>query len=549
MQNLIKRLLSAVGLAMLPWALRRKKIIWSDNKERSLDRARAAEFSVFKSEYAHLVQGKPPVPLRNHAVVASVGIEGLYPTLVVINALRLAGYRVTFVLNRSWWLRKHLRLIEDVTVRFWDEFETDGDVLEFRPTDINHLKQFELRGVRAGRFAASTALRRLRTGSLDLSDPGIAEEAQTELRRAVQATEAAERILGEFNPDLVVLKDRGYTPNGQLFDLAIEAGIDVVTFNTAHRSDGLMFKRYRHGNRDEHPASLSRRSWDLLEKRPWGKEQRDRVHRELYECYGSGNWHSEIGTQFKSRVVDSRTLQQSVGFSGEKPIAAIFPHILWDGTFFWGDDLFETYEEWFVESIAAAIENDAVDWIVKIHPAHLIQNARDRYQGETTEEAAIRERFGKLPSHLRLLRPDTSLSTYSFYDLIDYCITVRGTVGIEAAVKGIPVLTAGTGRYDGRGFTIDSRDRDEYLAKLGELQKLSVPPEGQELAERFGYGVFVMRPLLLESVDLKFERDEVATARGRIRITDPDEWWSSRDVVALSEWLSNRDLEDFLAER
>ena len=33
------------------------------------------------------------------------------------------------------------------------------------------------------------------------------------------------------------------------------------------------------------------------------------------------------------------------------------------------------------------------------------------------------------------------------FKVIDYGITVRGTIGIELPCFGIPVITAGTGRY------------------------------------------------------------------------------------------------------
>jgi hypothetical protein len=54
---------------------------------------------------------------------------------------------------------------------------------------------------------------------------------------------------------------------------------------------------------------------------------------------------------------------------------------------------------------------------------------------------------------------------------MDYCLTVHGTAGIEAARLGITVLTTGTGRYDRRGFTSDSDSREEYLAKPARIQE------------------------------------------------------------------------------
>ena len=51
--------------------------------------------------------------------------------------------------------------------------------------------------------------------------------------------------------------------------------------------------------------------------------------------------------------------------------------------------------------------------------------------------------------------PYSEISTRSIFGVTDYGITIRGSVGFELPCFGVPVLTAGTGFYSGRGFTID----------------------------------------------------------------------------------------------
>ena len=55
-------------------------------------------------------------------------------------------------------------------------------------------------------------------------------------------------------------------------------------------------------------------------------------------------------------------------------------------------------------------------------------------------------------------------------------MTVRGTVGCELACYGIPVITAGNGRYSDEGFTIDPKSKEElykYIENLGKIEKLN----------------------------------------------------------------------------
>ena len=63
----------------------------------------------------------------------------------------------------------------------------------------------------------------------------------------------------------------------------------------------------------------------------------------------------------------------------------------------------------------------------------------------------------------RLLEPDTDISTWSLFDVTDFGVTIRGSIGFELPCFGKPALTAGTGFYSGRGFTVDSETADEYL--------------------------------------------------------------------------------------
>jgi hypothetical protein len=224
--------------------------------------------------------------------------------------------------------------------------------------------------------------------------------------------------------------------------------------------------------------------------------------------------------------------------------------VLWDAPVMWGRPLFPSYQEWFVETVGAAFRNTHVNWVIKVHPDH-VTHAANGYLGDATEVRVIREQLGPLPPHVTVIPPETSISTMSLFPVMDYCVTVRGTVGVEAAMHGIPVLTAGAARYSERGFTIDSASRGEYLAKLARIHE--IPPLSdleRELAERFAYALFLMRPLTLTSVT--WDPSEVPGAastthrHARVNVRTEEGWRRAPDLCALAEWFVSHD-EDFLA--
>ena len=144
--------------------------------------------------------------------------------------------------------------------------------------------------------------------------------------------------------------------------------------------------------------------------------------------------------------------------------------------------------------------------------------------------------------------PDSPVSTLSLYRIMDYCLTVRGTVGIEAAMYGIPVLTAGTGRYDGYGFTVDSASREGYLARLASLETIAPLTEAQtETARRYAYGLFILRPLQLQTMRFHYRQDASATLDLALDLPAGSRIASMPDIARLAEWLAGEE-DDLVGE-
>lgn len=402
-------------------------------------------------------------------------------------------------------------------------------------------------GVTVGKYVSSSLMRQTRQGSLDLGDPALRERIVDGLAASIAYVDGAERMLAALSPTALVQVDRGYSPFGEIFDVCVNRGVPVFTWNIAHRDNTLMLKRYHAGNRDAHPSSLSPESWNRLTRANWGAAERERLKRELAESYNSGEWYGEVGTQFGKRQCSREEIAARLGLNPWRKTAVVFAHIFWDATFFWGEDLFRDYEEWFVETVRAACANDRLNWLIKVHPANLVKDRRDGITSEPSEVLALRDRIGPLPPHVKVIPADTDITTLSLFEALDFCLTVRGTVGMEAALFGCNVLTAGTGRYDRHGFTTDFESREAYLAQLARLHEMAPPtPQMREHAERYSYGVFLCRPVRLRCFDLRFSQDASATLRAGCRARSVEELRTAPELVSTAAWLQSGD-DDFLA--
>jgi hypothetical protein len=197
--------------------------------------------------------------------------------------------------------------------------------------------------------------------------------------------------------------------------------------------------------------------------------------------------------------------------------------------------------------VRAACANDKVNWVIKIHPAHIGKSVVEGFDGEAAEVGVLRKHIGALPPHIVMLAPEWEISTFSLFEVMDYCVTVRGTVGVEAARLGIPVLTAGEGRYAHRGFTIDSESCEQYLERLARIQTIPpLLPAQRELAERFAYGTFVLRPFPLETVTLEYHDNKHFLGQIRINIKTKEEWYTAPDLKSFAQWVVNSNQADYL---
>lgn len=471
---------------------------------------------------------------------------------LMMKAFQLAGFQTVVLGNRRYSFLRYGWLAGNKKVFETGDFASQGDA-EWVSQQVGRLSSLqdwlslEYQGVHVGRFIIAGMLRQLRVGQLDFTDSSIQGRLREALQSSVHHTLGAIKALKEIKPDCVLLMDRGYSGHGEIFDLAINQGIDTITWHLGHKSGRLVVKRYHLGNERDHPFSPSAESWGRLYSISWKADYGQDVREELFHCYQTQDWFSVVGTQFGKEILSQQVTRQKLGLSSDRKVAVIFPHILWDGSFFFGKDLFDDYTEWFVETIRAASANSRLQWLVKLHPAHLVKARQKNDVGQASELDVIERTFGALPAHVKLVYPDTEISTYSLFEIADYAITVRGTVGIEAALFGIPVVTAGTGRYDRRGFTLDSTTCEEYLQKLANLESYPrLSAEQVELAERYAYGVFFCRPLSLSSVSLEYERDGVATPKLTVYCQTRQQWLAAPDMRQLADWFADGKAEDML---
>jgi hypothetical protein len=443
-------------------------------------------------------------------MIATMKCEAIYAA-----ALAKRGCKIVLVLNRDHKiaLRYFRACVSCEVYVLEDYFKFEARrVLERRARhllvlhkDSESFASLEVDGVRTGRNVLSRVLRKFRVGHLDETNEEQNRELTKTLEMSLETTDASLRIIEQIRPTRAIFNEKGYTPAGELFDTCIMSGVDVIQWTSAPYDGAFIFKRYSVKNQSEHPFALGEDTWERIKKVPWNRSNETRLLKKIQSNYIDGAWYNRQQLNLGKRIFSPAELRTRLGIQAGRKIAVVFTHILYDATFFYGKSIFRDYEQWLLETIEAATRNSNLEWLIRVHPVNVWRSKTDRRPLECLEKSLIQEKFGTLPPHVRLLEADNDINTYSFFASIDYGITVRGTIGMELPCFGIPVVTAGTGRYSQRGFTHDPKDRDSYLKTLATLHlHPRLTSEQITLARRYAFATFFLRP---HSITSFFIRD------------------------------------------
>lgn len=502
------------------------------------------------------------MPRREILVVSLSG--SIYSTKLegmLAKSLMLRGYTPIVLISRyAFWARKYFRLFGIERVLFVEDFSLNEeekkhasvarDKLMQGPINLQSCKQWLFEGAPIGQYAVSTVARQLHRGMPDFGDPRVRSMLGEQVIHCIHGIYRTRKILGGIRPEVCLFNEINYSDYGPAYAVAYQSGLNVVQFVHALRDSALIFKRSVPETYRIHPNSISRSGMARLAALPWLPVHENALQTEFKERYGGKSFIVRRDQKGKT-MKDREAIVSELEIDPEKKVAVIFSHVLWDANLFYGDDLFEDNEHWFIETLRAACANDQVNWLVRLHPAIIWKRDWDNDDSELNELAAIRKHIGTLPSHVKLLMPENDINSYSIFQVADYGVTIRGTVGIELPCLGIPVLTAGTGRYSGLGFTVDSSTREEYVEKLRKIQELpALNAEQVELAKKHAYAIFCLRPWEMKAFGNMYDENvkgaHPLNPKLILRASSYDELRMSDDMRKFADWALSRSRLDYL---
>ncbi len=473
-------------------------------------------------------------------IVSGRGMNILWAQIwtVLSLAVRIHGYKgyvLTTYKQKS--LNRYFRLL-NLELIFYEDIvktvapdlpENIAKTLE-KTVTFDDFKQLFYKGAPIGQIALSTHTRYACSGIIDLEKPETRESVIEWIKIVCQAIHLAEIIYKKYDVKIIYINELFFEEYSGFYYTALLKGLNIIKFTGTIRDNAFILQHMNPANERLHHASLSAPLWNELKKNPLTGKENDALDKNFMDRYGH-KWYRSCRNHRGTKILPVDEVRKDLNIPAGRKIAVIFSHILYDSLFFFGTDIFENYANWLVETVRVACKNDRIEWFIKVHPYNIWRGELNTFlKGKYEEERLINKFIGELPPHVRIIYANTKINPYSWFQAADYGITVRGTSGLEMAALGKLVITAGTGRYEGKGFTIDPKNKEEYRNILNKLPDIPSPaPKQVELAKLYAHSLFIRKP-----VEFDFLEPTLKTGVKEVVATD--------DLIYLPKKFAGYDL-------
>lgn len=322
--------------------------------------------------------------------------------------------------------------------------------------------------------------------TLQVEDITQREEVyQLRYERNLQAAQNARAWLVAHKPDVVIVPNGTIQEMGIVYRVAQHLNIPTTTFEFGDQRERIWIAQ---------DAEIMHHDTDDL----WaarGDEPLDDAQLQQLQNLFSARENATTWKNFARQWQDSPTkggaaVLQKLGLD-DRPVVLLATNVLGDSLTLGRQVFSETMADWVKQTVNFFARRDDVQLVIRVHPGETLTHG-------TSMVDVIKEVLGDLPAHIHLIAPEEKINTYDVVDIADLGLVYTTTVGLEMAMRGIPVIVAGETHYRDRGFTYDPHTWDDYFSYLnsllGNLETSRLSQEQIELSWRYAYLFFFVFP-------------------------------------------------------
>ena len=320
---------------------------------------------------------------------------------------------------------------------------------------------------------------------------------QLRYERNLAAAQNARAWLLAHKPDLVIVPNGTILEMGVVYQVAKHLGIPVVTFEFGDQRERIWIAQDAEIMRHETDAL-----WEALGSEPLQEADLQQLQ-ELFSARQDAKTWQNFARQWQDTPTEGgAAVRRKLGLD-DRPVVLLATNVLGDSLTLGRQTFSKTMAEWIERTVTFFAEREDVQLVIRVHPGELL------IHGTSMVDVVRAALGGEIPPQIHLVGPEEKVNTYDITDITDLGLVYTTTVGLEMALRGIPVVVAGQTHYRNRGFTQDPASWDAYFeilnALLADLESARLTQEQVELAWRYAYLFFFAfpKPFPWHLLDLK----------------------------------------------
>lgn len=306
------------------------------------------------------------------------------------------------------------------------------------------------------------------------------------LRMNRSAALTALALLQDHRPDVVLVPNGLVTELGIFYRVARHLDLQAVTYEFNDQREQIWLSQNEIVMRQNTDAL-----WAARGETPLTGTEREEIAA-LEDARTSAKKYGK-GTRFWQDVASmgGAQLRKTLGLD-ERPVALLATNVLGDSLTLGRNAFASSMAEWIEKTVQYFAQRDDVQLVVRVHPGERLMKGPSMLG---VIECAVPQR----PAHIRVVGPEEKINTYDCMEIAGLGLAYTTTVGMEMAMRGVPVVLAGNTHYRGRGFTYDPSSWDEYYATLNrllsDLPAYRLSREQVETAWNYAYRFFFDFPM------------------------------------------------------
>jgi hypothetical protein len=341
----------------------------------------------------------------------------------------------------------------------------------------HELTRFAYEGWKVGEWLGSSVASFLRSTSHGM-DPEIIEARRRYLVSGLVALIGSRRWIDTLQPDILMVISGRHIFWRAAREIAQARGIKVVSREMF--SESFDCHIYAVNSSCEDPVIPN--AWAEAREIPLTREQDARLDENLR---GLPAYARQVEYD---PVLEARpsAIRAELNLSQHRRLLVLFTNVSWDLFVAERDYAFDGQMKWIGATFDFIRRHPELDLVVRAHPAEIV--AKFQTRGRIVRQ--IEERLGPVPSNVRLIGPESTISSDTLRSMASLNLVYCSSVGMEAVIAGQPVLICGNPYYARKGFTINVDSASQYDRLLEDHaagKPLLLPPRSAELARRFLY--------------------------------------------------------------